>query len=97
MAISCRPLTLFSDLNDSLIENVEASSFEPRQSASAPAPILSFHMLNLKKQNKELKRKTTSAAQFGGPWCPSFEGRWGVISFGSSANAEAESSKASRE
>ncbi|CAL5349253.1 unnamed protein product [Camellia sinensis] len=51
----------------------------------------------LKKQNKELKRLTTSVTRFGVSSHNQFDGRRGIISFGSSAKAEAESSKASKE
>ncbi|KAL7173950.1 hypothetical protein ACSBR2_033249 [Camellia fascicularis] len=39
MASSRHPLTLFSNLNDSPIENAEASTSDPRQSAPAPVPV----------------------------------------------------------
>ncbi|KAL7180969.1 hypothetical protein ACSBR1_039929 [Camellia fascicularis] len=134
MASFHHPLTLFLDLNDSRIKIT--SSFEPRQSTLAPAPILSFPALsveqlmvawsnldanyytlkscvgtitarmykdayaeisNLKRQNEKLKWQATSAARFEAPSYSTFDGRRGVISFRSSANAGVESSKASRE
>ncbi|KAL7219557.1 hypothetical protein ACSBR2_012583 [Camellia fascicularis] len=51
MASARRLLTLFPNLHDSPIENVEASTSEPRQSALVPAlaPILSFPELLVKK------------------------------------------------
>ncbi|KAF5933737.1 hypothetical protein HYC85_029908 [Camellia sinensis] len=51
----------------------------------------------LKKQNKELKRQATSVARFGVSSHNQFDGWRGIISFGSSAKAEAESSRASKE
>ena len=51
----------------------------------------------LKKQNKELKRQATSVARFGVSSHNQFDGRRGIISFGSSAKAEAESSKVPKE
>ncbi|CAL5334188.1 unnamed protein product [Camellia sinensis] len=51
----------------------------------------------LKKQNKELKRLTTSVTRFGVSSHNQFDSRRGIISFGNSAKAEAESSKASKE
>ncbi|KAL7250413.1 hypothetical protein ACSBR1_012425 [Camellia fascicularis] len=47
MASSRRPLTLFPNLNDSLIEIANINSSEPQQNASALAPVFSFPTMSV--------------------------------------------------
>ncbi|KAL7195629.1 hypothetical protein ACSBR1_035793 [Camellia fascicularis] len=42
MVYSCRPPSLFPDLNDSLIKIIDTNSSKPRQSALAPTFVFSF-------------------------------------------------------
>ncbi|KAL7204865.1 hypothetical protein ACSBR2_017889 [Camellia fascicularis] len=56
-----------------------------------------WEISQLKRQNKELKRRTTTMARTLAPCCSSFGGQQGVISFANPANAEAWASRASPE